>query len=123
MPVQEDGEAPYRRLFEDNPYLAACESWSVSPANAAIHEPLTTDLPVLIMTGALDSFSGASAAADAAAYLPNALVLEVPGQTHNVLGFSDCTLAIRNAWIDEPGARPDTACLEELTITFEIDAD
>ncbi len=122
-PAQEGGEAPYRRLFEDNPYLAACESWSVPPANSGTNEPLATDLPVLIMTGALDSFSGALAAADAAADLPNALVLEVPGQTHNVLGFSDCTLAIRNAWIDEPGARPDTACLEELTITFEIDAD
>ncbi len=122
-PILEQGDSPNPRLFEDNPYLAACERWDIPPGDASIHEPLATDLPVLIMTGTLDSFSAASAAEDAAASLPNALVLEAPGQTHNVLGFSDCTLAIRNAWIDEPGARPDTACLEELTITFEIDAD
>jgi hypothetical protein len=43
----------------------------------------------------------------------------VPAQTHNVIGFADCAITIRNAWVDQPDAPPaDTSCLATLTISF-----
>ena len=115
--------SPYRGLFEDNPYLAACDVWATRPSETSLHEPVATDLPMLIMVGRLDSYSSLPAATTAASTLPNAFVVEVPGQTHNVLGFTECTLDIRNAFINDPEARPDTGCLEDLAISFDITAD
>ena len=116
-------DSPYRGLFEDNPYLAACDVWATRQSEASLHEPLATDLPVLIMVGRLDSYSSPPAATSAAASLPNGFVVEVPGQTHNVLGFTECTLGIRNAFINDPETRPDTRCLEGLAITFDMTPD
>jgi pimeloyl-ACP methyl ester carboxylesterase len=116
-------DSPYRSLFEDNPYLAACDVWATPPSEASFHEPFATDLPVLIMVGRLDSYSSPSAAMSAAATLPNGFVVEVPGQTHNVLGFTECTLDIRNAFINDPETRPDTGCLGDLAITFDMTSD
>jgi hypothetical protein len=43
----------------------------------------------------------------------------VPAQTHNVLGYTECTLTIRNAWVDHPDRAPaETGCLAGLRITF-----
>jgi len=50
---------------------------------------------------------------------PNTYVVIVPAQTHNVLGFTECVIAIRNAWVEAPDAPPtDTSCLGTLKITF-----
>ena len=50
---------------------------------------------------------------------PNTYVVTVPAQTHNVLGFTECSLAIRNAWVDDPEAPPaDLSCLANLKISF-----
>jgi hypothetical protein len=40
----------------------------------------------------------------------------------NGMGFSDCTIEIRNDWIDNPVSPPeDTACLTELRTVFASD--
>jgi pimeloyl-ACP methyl ester carboxylesterase len=114
------GESPYRRMFDDNPYIDACEEWDVPTGDPGVHQPFSTDLPVLLLTGRLDSFSSAAAAEEVAASLPRARALDVPAQTHNVLGFTECTLAIRNQWINDPNGAPDTACLDDLSIAFDM---
>jgi hypothetical protein len=46
---------------------------------------------------------------------PNVFVLAIPNQSYNVLGFTECPRAIRNAWIDAITAPPaDTSCLAAI---------
>jgi pimeloyl-ACP methyl ester carboxylesterase len=114
-----DGDPGFKDVFEGDPYLAACSVWDVPPAPAAVHEPVRTDVPLLMFLGQFDSFSPVSEARNVAATLPSAWVVEVPGQTHNAIGFSDCPIGIRNAWVFDPTEPPaDTSCLRSLGESF-----
>jgi hypothetical protein len=114
------GDDPaFRELVDGNPYLAACTAWGVAPANPVVARPPTTEVPLLLLVGQFDSYSSAAQARQVAATLPRAWVVQVPGSTHNALGFSDCPLAIRNTWVQAPTSPPqDTSCLESLRVSF-----
>ena len=50
-----------------------------------------------------------------AAGAPNVYLVEIPNQSYNALGYTECPRAIRNAWIDAPTAAPaDTTCLQSI---------
>lgn len=90
----------------------------MAPANPVVARPPTTEVPLLLV-GQLDSYSSAAEARQVAAILPQAWVIEVPGLTHNALGFSDCPLGIRNSWVQHPTAAPqNTSCLHKLRVSF-----
>jgi hypothetical protein len=53
----------------------------------------------------------------------DAWVLEIPGQTHNAMGFSDCPIGIRNEWIRDPASPPPhTSCLKDMRVFFQVPA-
>jgi pimeloyl-ACP methyl ester carboxylesterase len=113
------GDPTFEAVFVRDPYLAACDAWNVPPAGPTIHQPVHTDVPLLLLSGQFDSFSAPPITRAAAKTFGNAWVLEVPGQTHNALGFSDCPIGIRNEWIRDPMSPPaDTRCLEDMGIVF-----
>lgn len=101
-------------VFAANPYLAACRIWHVPAAPAQLHQPVRTSVPVLIMTGQFDAFSPLPDARTAATSLQRAWVIQIPWQTHNVLGGSQCAISIRNAWINAPTRPPATGCLHHV---------
>jgi pimeloyl-ACP methyl ester carboxylesterase len=112
------GDPAFAHVFQHHPYLEACEAWDVPAADALVHEPVHTGVPLLIIAGRFDSFSPPPVARAAAESFDNAWVMEVP-DTHNTFGHSDCALAIRNAWLDEPNAAPTgTGCLKGMRIAF-----
>jgi pimeloyl-ACP methyl ester carboxylesterase len=109
----------FREVVDDHPYLAACEVWGVAPASPVVARPVHTEVPLLLLIGQFDSYSSAGEARDVAASLPRAWVVQVPGHTHNTLGFSDCPIGIRNAWAQDPTSAPqDTTCLHQLRVSF-----
>jgi pimeloyl-ACP methyl ester carboxylesterase len=115
------GDPAFRELVDENPYLAACKVWGVPPADPVVTRPPTTEVPLLLLVGQFDSYSSAATARAVTATLPQAWVIEVPGLTHNVLGFSDCPIGIRNAWVQHPTAPPQhTSCLHKLRVSFSI---
>lgn len=113
------GDPTYRSFFEDDPYLAACRFWDVPPADPTVATPVAVTTPTLIMTGQFDSFSPFGLAQEAASTLPGAFVLQVPTQTHNVMGYDECPIQIRNAWVQHPEAPPPgTGCLVKMKTAF-----
>jgi len=46
----------------------------------------------------------------------SAWALTIAGQTHNVLGFSDCTISIRNQWTLHPDQAPDTHQCHQMSV-------
>lgn len=105
----------YEEVFVRSPYVEACGVWNVPPAEDRVHEPVVSDVPMLFLAGQFDSFSRPDVARRQATRLPAAWAIEVPGQTHNVLGFHDCLLSIRNAWTFAPSAPPvGLECLEDM---------
>ncbi len=113
---QADGQLPGLGLaFANNPYLAACPAWDVRPAGRSVHDPVTVGVPTLILSGQFDPFAPPGSVKGLSGSLPTSFFVEVPGASHNALGYSDCPISIRNAWIDDPSAPPsDTGCLAQL---------
>jgi pimeloyl-ACP methyl ester carboxylesterase len=111
-----DGRAAYADVFAPSPLLAPCTAWGVAPAEAASSGSLTGSVPILALRGTFDPFSATTSdVMTAAAGASNAYVLDVPNQSYNVLGHNECTLLIRNAWVDAPTTEPaDTSCLAAL---------
>ncbi len=108
----------YHAVFAQDPYLAACKVWDVPAADPEVHEAVQTSVPLLILTGQFDSFSSLPVASSAVKTFEHAFVLEVPGQTHNVLGFSDCPIKIRNLWTRDPMSPPNASCLKAMEAEF-----
>jgi pimeloyl-ACP methyl ester carboxylesterase len=120
-PVPDGSHATYDELFANHPYLTMCAAWDVPAAEQATNAAVESDVPILILTGQFDAFSPAPVAAEAASTLPNAIVVEVPGLTHNVIGFADCAISMRNAFIEDPEADLDASCASELRPSFLMD--
>ena len=111
------GRHAWARLFDPAVVLAPCDAWSVAPGGTgkAPGSP-TAGVRSLLMSGVFDPFTIPSAQlAAATADDPNATVLEIPNQSYNVLGYTECPRTIRNVWLDlAAGPPPDTSCLGQI---------
>jgi pimeloyl-ACP methyl ester carboxylesterase len=102
----------YADVFAPSPLLAACDVWPVGNPDRGPAGPVTGGVPTLVLHGAFDPFSSPP---DQLSGLANVFVLEIPNQSYNALGYTDCALAIRNAWIDAPTTRPaDPSCVGQI---------
>jgi pimeloyl-ACP methyl ester carboxylesterase len=110
-------------LFRGDLLHSSCPAWNVPPAEASTVAPPSVTTPMLVYSGEMDSWSTRPQIEAALSSLPNAHYFELVGQTHNVMGFTNCSVEMRNAWLDDPmSPPPDTSCLASLHPTFEIDA-
>ena len=100
-------------LFETNPFFAACDAWDVPP-DPGVTDPFDTAVPVLVMVGRFDPFTGPSTDLVGAAGLRDAVILEVPAHSYNVFGFNECPRQVRREWLDQPDHVPDTSCFADL---------
>ena len=110
------GRPAYVDVFAPSPLLAACDAWSEPTAGQSPGGPITGGVPTLVMRGALDPYSAPLTDVTAAVGgSTNVFSLEIPNQSYNVLGFTECPRVIRNAWVDAPTAPPaDTSCLGQI---------
>ncbi|MFI5100262.1 MAG: alpha/beta fold hydrolase [Actinomycetes bacterium] len=91
-------------------FAGACTGWPAGPTPGS---GLPTALPTLVLYGDADPFVDTTGLGGWA-HRPYAYLVDVPGQTHNAMGFNDCPIALRNAWVDEPTNPPPTDCLASV---------
>jgi pimeloyl-ACP methyl ester carboxylesterase len=102
----------YVEAYVQSPYPEICEHWNVGQAATDPHQPLTSDIPTLMLVGRFDPFSPLPLVKDTATRLSNSSIVKVAAG-RNVLD-NDCTIGIRNAFVDHPGSPPDTSCVGDL---------
>jgi hypothetical protein len=119
-----DGDPVYQAVFGDSPYISACDAWDVPPSDPPTNAPVDTDVPLLFLPGQFDSYSPPEWAQQQAARQPQAWSIEIPANTHNTLGFAECAITARNAWVRNPAAPPDTtACAGTPPMSFTAPGD
>lgn len=108
-----DGRPAYADIFDPSPLLVACDVWPVGHPTPAPVGAATRGVPTLVMHGPFDPFSSPASELHAAVSgSANVFSLEIPNQSYNALGYTDCAVGIRNSWVDTPTAPPaDTSCL------------
>lgn len=100
-------------LNEQKQMYDICDLFTPVPQNDH-HTPVTSDIPTLVLYGFNDTQTSSADAKDTAKHLGNARALGFPEAGHGALIFSQCAKDIGNAFIEQPQAELNTACIARL---------
>lgn len=93
-------------------YARACEVWPYARLDDSFWEPVTSDVPALLLSGSRDPVTPPPGAEVVAKYLPKSLQIVVEGAGHGVGG--PCIGQIVSRFIDAGTVQGlDTSCLQE----------
>lgn len=91
-------------------YDVACPVVDVPPAAPALYEPVSNDVPTMILVGAYDTLVPPSRAASLARQLHRSRIFQFRGVGHDVLSSGGCAASMVAAFVeDRDGAIPDCA--------------
>ena len=97
---------------------AACAEWPRGEAPAWLAEPVTANVPVLLISGQLDPVTAPAEAAGIARTLPRACHITIPfgAHSHGGLAGIDCVTHLRDQFITRGDADGlDTSCVSRIT--------
>ena len=90
--------------------FASCIEWDVPPANLDAHQPIVSDMPVLLLSGRFDPITPPEWAQSAAETLPNSQYVFFESGAHGMINRLDCATAITMRFLRDPLAPLDTTC-------------
>lgn len=103
--------------------FSVCAQWPIAPLDPAVHQPVTSMIPTLVLESANDPATPPSNGQSVAQTLPRAFYVESPGIGHSVIGNGGaCAAGIVRAFFAAPETKPETACLATLGIKYRISA-
>jgi pimeloyl-ACP methyl ester carboxylesterase len=95
------------------------EDWAfLDPAPPSFRQPITNDVPVLILNGAYDTQTGLAGARHVADHLPNSYYVELPTTGHVVLFGGEAVYQIARDFLVDPSQPPDTSAVSGLSLEF-----
>ena len=100
----------------DKAIYELCQLWGTTPLEPGENNPVISDIPTLIFAGEFDLVTPPSFAGQLADHLSTSHMTVVPKQGHTptLNGTSGCPATLISAFLQDPAAEPDTACLEEI---------
>ena len=102
-------------LFRDIPgEFSECAVWNSGSADPVEDAPVSSPIPTLILGGHFDPITPPEFGMHAAATLPQSFFFQFPGLGHGVSAAHECPLGITLAFLDNPAASPDDACIAEM---------
>jgi pimeloyl-ACP methyl ester carboxylesterase len=91
-----------------------CARWDVAPAPDGFNDPVTTDLPTLVLADEYDPITPPGDSRATATALPDAAFVEFPGLGHGAVFSSPCPEAVYRGFLADPEAAPDTGCVAAM---------
>ena len=111
--IRRETEGTFMGDYRIRRQLAACEIWGRGDIDDSYSAPVTADAPTLLMSGEFDTATPVAGANWVAEYLPNAVHLVVPNESHSFANPA-CEFGLINRFIIQGGADGlETACLAE----------
>ena len=111
-----------REALHYGPDFGVCAAWDVESAPALEGEPVSSDVPALILAGDYDPIHPPSWGRLAAQTLSRSQYLEFPGLGHGVFGIGRdggaCSRRIVDAFLADPTLTVDGSCVAELEAPF-----
>lgn len=99
-----------------------CQVIQVPALAPGANEPVVSDIPTLVINGHMDPITPPAYGELTAQTLSRSYVLTTPNGGHGSGLSGKCMAGVMLAFIDNPGQRPDTACVEAQTIGFKTPA-
>lgn len=94
--------------------FAVCEQWPSGQAPDIEAQPVWSEIPTLVLSGAYDNLTPVSWNKSAFETLPSGVFVLVPMSGHATITYSDCAGQIGQAFVNDPDVPPDTSCLADL---------
>ncbi len=91
--------------------FAVCDMWQAGQADAVENEPVTSDIPTLILAGEYDPITPPSWGQDVGERFSNNYYFEFPGIGHGASISGDCPLSITLDFLEDPTTEPNAVCL------------
>jgi pimeloyl-ACP methyl ester carboxylesterase len=118
--VKLDGAGRYATLFGQanaEEYVQLCSLNGVQELPDSTDVDVTTDVPVLLLSGSLDVATPTFRSQEVADALPDATLVVFPGRTHvQIAGANLCAGQIMTQFVLDPTATLDTSCLEDAPV-------
>lgn len=90
-----------------------CQTWRVEALPSSENEAVTSDVPVLLLSGGFDPVTPESNAAAAAATLSHSYSYTIPSGGHGQAFSNACADTIILSFLQEPSTAPDSACIAD----------
>jgi pimeloyl-ACP methyl ester carboxylesterase len=107
----------YLRAYRVLQQIAACRDWPRGEIPAGYHQPVRSDVPVLMLSGPYDPVTPPRFAAEVAKQLPHAVQLTIPDGHHGPGGLShiECIDGITARFVERGTADGlDTSCVASM---------
>ncbi|HKQ60599.1 MAG TPA: alpha/beta hydrolase [Candidatus Polarisedimenticolaceae bacterium] len=104
--------------FEASSLPAICSVWKVPPAQRRANEPVTSEIPTLILGAEYDAYTPPAWGRQAARTLTHGYFYEVPGVGHGPGFVSGCAIRVVTNFLANPTAAPYHQCLESPPPAF-----
>lgn len=102
------------------PEESACGVWPVPPADDSLRTPVRSDVPTLLISGALDAATPPHYAVAALESLPNGHHVVLPVRGHGGALVDACAIGIRDTFLADPATVPDLGCTND-PVSFRTD--
>ncbi|MHB8644318.1 MAG: alpha/beta hydrolase [Thermomicrobiales bacterium] len=98
--------------LEVREFFAVCAQWPTAPINPVETQPVTSDVPALVLSSDNDPATPPEYGRQVAGTLMKGYLVTFPGIGHSILGNGgDCGLRIITAFINDPTTQPATDCV------------
>ncbi len=103
-------------MFSGEDVVEVCQMWGAAPFDPRDGGPLVSDIPALVLAGEYDPTTPPLFGRRVAETLSESFYFEFPGQGHapSTSWPDDCPMRIVLAFLDDPAAEPDSACIAEM---------
>lgn len=110
-----EAEAEYMGSTMMENFIAMCVAWPVMPSEQPVWEPVSSDIPTLLLSGEQDPVTPPEWAELAAETLTNATHAVAQAGGHTIAGHT-CANEIATQFINAPSVEVDTSCLAETKV-------
>ncbi|MEW5868392.1 MAG: alpha/beta fold hydrolase [Chloroflexota bacterium] len=91
-----------------------CPLWEAGQADSSANQPVSSDLPTLLMSGEFDPVTPPAWGRHAAESLSNGYFFEFPGLGHGAGHLPGCPRRMLLAFWEDPTRAPDASCLADM---------
>ncbi len=95
--------------------FAICAGWGSGKAAATENQPVSSNLPTLVMAGEYDPVTPPAWAKRAAQTLSRSYYFVYPGMGHGTSIGRDCPTSMMIAFLDDPTKAPGNSCISAMT--------
>ncbi|MEM9776521.1 MAG: alpha/beta fold hydrolase, partial [Chloroflexota bacterium] len=101
--------------FDDYDFqLELCDVWQAGEASSIENDPVSSDIPTLILAGGFDPVTPPVWGESLQRSLSNSYFVNVPELAHGIFSHDGCTQSVGLAFVDNPSAEPDSSCTADI---------